>query len=68
MTFGGDSRSGAGPVSSFMTPFFRPLDNALGAAFGWGKKPEEAPKPATLLTAPPQMVDTPGRHKTLLGA
>lgn len=71
--FGGGNNNNANPMSGMLKSVF----DAAGDTFSFGTKAGAAPKapapPPTLITerppAPaPQSVDTPGRHKTLLGA
>lgn len=73
MSFGDTSS----PITNFVTGFTKQFDQVLGPAFGYGKAGAQdatgtssAPKPPpSLVNQKPQPVpvDTPGRHKTLLG-
>jgi hypothetical protein len=65
MSFG--DPGGKGPIANLFDSTLGRLDTMFGDAMGV-KKPK-APKPSAL-TAPvtPPSVDTPGRHKSLLGA
>lgn len=65
-----------GPISGLFNSTLGQLDRTFGQGFtaaggdNWfGTKPK-TPAPPSLVTAPtpPQSVDTPGRHKSLLGA
>lgn len=66
MSFGDNSS----PITNFVTGFTRQFDQVLGPAFNADRTGPSAPTPPpSLVNQKPQSVsvDTPGRHKTLLG-
>lgn len=65
--FGGDQKT-SGPIANLFDSTLGRMDSWFGELPGMSKP---KPKPAaSLLTAPetPKPYDTPGRHKSLLGA